>query len=114
LKKHGNSGVMPSKIRLSARAQQDVAELHGYFSGYSSRIADAIVVDLERVLRLDVASNPEVYGWFYLMGKPIRARLFRISCRTQFWIVYEYSAEMQHVLIHRLWNASRNPESYEV
>ncbi|MGL4636810.1 MAG: type II toxin-antitoxin system RelE/ParE family toxin [Beijerinckiaceae bacterium] len=105
---------MPNKIRLSARAQQDVAELHGYLAGYSSTTADAIVADLERVLRLDVASNPEVYGWFYLMGEPVRARLFRISRRTQFWIVYEYSAEVNRVLIHRLWNASRNPQNFEI
>ncbi|MFM9976058.1 MAG: type II toxin-antitoxin system RelE/ParE family toxin [Beijerinckiaceae bacterium] len=105
---------MRNKIRFSAYAQRDIADLHDYLSAHSTKTADAIIADLERILMTDIAINPVVYGWFYLLHEPFRARLFRVSRRTQFWIIYEYSEATRLVLVHRLWNASRNPSAFEL
>jgi plasmid stabilization system protein ParE len=104
---------MRNRVRLSRTAQNDLADLHEYLSGYSVAAANRVVANLGRVLEYDVAINPILYGWFYLLGCPLRARLFRISRRTQYWIVYEYREDLDLIFVHRIWNASRNPAAFE-
>lgn len=105
---------MAFDVFLTDEALADIADLHEYLATYDPHVANRIVGELERVIRQDIAENPKAYTWFYIVGAPLRARLFRISRRTQYWVIYDIDADRNRVNIVRIWNASRNPFTFEI
>jgi plasmid stabilization system protein ParE len=105
---------MAHDVLLTLPAQSDILALHAYLSDFNATTADRIVGELERTLRLDIAVHPEAYALFYVTGAPYRARLFRLSRRTQYWIIYEFRRAASRVDVLRVWNASRNPADFEL
>jgi plasmid stabilization system protein ParE len=114
MRKRFSGGAMQNSIVVAPSASHDIAEMFAYLSEYEPDYAKRILGDFRRVLRDDVAVNPTLYGKFHVTGLPYRARLFRLSRRTQFWIVYRYDSKTRLVRVVRLWNASRNPSAFEL
>ncbi len=105
---------MAYRVALAAAALADFAELQSYLAQLDRPLADRITGDLQRILTAEISARPLLHPWFYRTGAPYRARLFRISRRTQFWIVYEVHEGEELVAVLRLWNASRDPAAFEI
>jgi plasmid stabilization system protein ParE len=105
---------MAFELFVTAEALADLAELQEYLAGLDPVLAERVSFDLERIMRREIAGRPSLHSWFYLTGAPFRARLFRLSRRTQFWIIYEVKEDTELVMILRLWNASRDPAAFEL
>ena len=105
---------MAFDVFLTDEALADVGQIHDYLSAFDPKLADRILSELDRILRHDIAARPLIYAAFYLTGAPFRGRLFRISRRTQYWIVYEVDEVARLITILRIWNASRDPTAFEL
>jgi hypothetical protein len=66
------------------------------------------------VFQRELRYHPKLFSYFWITGPPYRARLFPVSRRTKFWIVYKVDDLEQSVNIIRFWNASANPADFEV
>jgi plasmid stabilization system protein ParE len=105
---------MPNKLVVAESASRDIAAFFDYLSGYNIQLAMGVVNDIGRVLRNDVTINPTLYRWSDLAGRPYRGRLYRVSHRTQYWIIYRHDPEASEVKVVRFWNASRDPSTFEL
>jgi hypothetical protein len=105
---------MALDVFLTNEALADIAQLQEYLAAIDPHMADRAIAELDRVMRADIAERPAAYTWFYLTGAPSRARLFRISRRTQYWVVYDIDMPRDRIVILRTWNASRDPAAFEL
>jgi hypothetical protein len=105
---------MPYRLRIDLAARRQMENFAAYLSAYSEDFAIEQFERLDRVLRNDLGDSPLTWGYFPLVGAPYRAYLFRVGRRTQFWIVYTVDEEQGVVNILRFWNASRDPDSFEI
>jgi mRNA-degrading endonuclease RelE of RelBE toxin-antitoxin system len=55
-----------------------------------------------------------MWGHFYITGAPYRGYLFRVGRRTDFWIIYTVDEITKTVSVLRFWNASKDPQAFEL
>ena len=93
------------------------AEIDG-FAAYAHTCSDAFAtaqfLQIDRVLAVMLKETPNMWGYFYLTGAPYRGNLFRAGRRTSYWFVYTVSEETKTVNVLRFWNASQDPDAFEI
>jgi mRNA-degrading endonuclease RelE of RelBE toxin-antitoxin system len=105
---------MTYEVVFSATAAREVEEWLEYLSRYDDRISEKYEMALSRVVEFELATIPNAYSWFWLTGHPYRGRLFTVSRRTAFWLVYTVDDTKRVVAVRRFWNASRDPSNFEL
>ncbi len=101
---------MSYRLRIDLIALRQMEKFAFYLSAYSEDFAIEQFERLDRILRIDLGDSPLTWGYFALTGAPYRAYLFRVGRRTQYWIVYTVGI----VNVLHFWNASRDPDDFEV
>jgi mRNA-degrading endonuclease RelE of RelBE toxin-antitoxin system len=104
---------MPFRLRIDAVAQRNLDEFASYLREYSEQFADEQLGRLDRIL-LNIAEAPLMWSYFALTGAPYRAYLFRVGRRTQYWVIYTVDEESRTVDVLDFWNASRDPETFDL
>jgi hypothetical protein len=102
------------EVVFSATARREAQEWLEYLSRYDERTSEKYESALSRIVEFELATIPNAYSWFWLTGRPYRGRLFTVSRRTAFWLVYTVDDEKRVVAVRRLWNASRDPSAFEL
>jgi hypothetical protein len=69
---------------------------------------------LSEILHNELRRHPKLFGNFWITGAPFRARLYSVSRRTKFWLIYRIEEERKIVRVLRFWNASADPQSFEI
>jgi hypothetical protein len=69
---------------------------------------------LSEILHSELRRHPKLFGEFWITGAPFRARLYSVSLRTKFWLIYRIDEERNVVRVLRFWNASADPQSFEI
>lgn len=101
-------------IRFDRVAIEDIQDFLAYLDDFSPDVSSSFADSLKQVIDRDLGGNPLRYSWFWQSGPPFRARLFRVSRRTAYWIIYEVDEPNHRVTILRFWNASRDPAAFEL
>jgi plasmid stabilization system protein ParE len=96
-------------LRFDPVALNDVREFLSYLAEYDPEISARYEIQLETIFEVDLSEHPLRFSWFWLSGPPYRGRLFQVSRRTKFWIIYTVDEMRSRVDVLRFWNASRDP-----
>lgn len=99
-------------VVVAPRARAEMAAFAAYAADYSDAFALEQFERLNRILSVELAEAPMMWGYFYVTGAPYRAYLFRAGRRTQFWIVYAVDETARIVKVLRFWNATRDPGAF--
>jgi hypothetical protein len=105
---------MTYEVVFSATARREAEVWLEHLSKYDGSISEKYESALSRVIEYELATIPNSYSWFWLTGRPYRGRLFTVSRRTAFWLVYTVDDEKRVVAVRRFWNASRDPATFEL
>lgn len=105
---------MAFRLRISPLAQRHIDEFAAYLRDYSEGFAIEQIDRLTRILSVNIGEAPHTWNYFAFTGAPYRAYLFRVGRRTQYWIVYIVDDGSRTVDVLHFWNASRDPEIFEV
>jgi plasmid stabilization system protein ParE len=104
---------MKYEISIAKSALRDLDSLFNWLAPLNPNAAErhkqGVVETIERELRY----HPKIFAHFWITGPPFRARLYHVSHRTKFWIVYHINGQRGVVTVVRLWNASRDPSKFE-
>jgi hypothetical protein len=105
---------MTYEVVFSATAKREAEEWLEHLSRYDERTSEKYESALSRIIEFELATIPNAYSWFWLTGRPYRGRLFTVSRRTAFWLVYTVDDEKHVVAVQRFWNASRDPTTFQL
>ena len=105
---------MRFRVRIDPLAQREIDDFAIYTGSYSEEFAVEQFARVDEILSRDLAESPLRSTYFVLTGAPYRAVLFRVGCRTQYWIIYTVDEDSRTVTILRFWKASRNPEALDL
>ena len=105
---------MTYRLRIAPVAQRHIDAFAEYLRDYSETFAVAEIDRLNRILSVHLAEAPLTWAYFPLTGAPYRAYLYRLGRRTQYWIVYTVDEDSRTVDILHFWNASRDPERFDL
>ena len=105
---------MAYTLRITPFAQRHIDEFARYLQDYSEPFAHEQIERLGRILSVNIGQAPHTWSYFPFTGAPYRAYLFRIGRRTQYWIVYGVDDSNQIVDVLHFWNASRDPQTFEI
>jgi plasmid stabilization system protein ParE len=100
---------VPYDIRFDPVALDEIRAFLAYLSNYDPDVSVRYETLLEQLIESDLSEFPLRYSWFWKSGPPYRGYLFRISRRTQFWVIYKIDEAHNRVDVLRFWNASRDP-----
>ncbi|MDB5641746.1 MAG: hypothetical protein JWN07_1063 [Hyphomicrobiales bacterium] len=98
---------MSYSLRLSLRAEQDIAALYAYLSEYSAERASHLARTCFVAIN-DVGRSPYRWPHFRLTGAPYRARLIRSGHMTV-WLIYLINESDRSIEILRLWESRQDP-----
>jgi hypothetical protein len=99
-------------VRRSSRFDEDALSLARYLSDYSDTLALAAINRLESLISNRIAEMPYSCPVFAAAGEPYRGCLYRIGRRAAFWIVFRVDDDRRTVILLRLWNSVREPDSF--
>jgi mRNA-degrading endonuclease RelE of RelBE toxin-antitoxin system len=105
---------MTYRVLTASIAHDEIDRFAIYAAEYSDDFAREQFARLNRVLSVDLAESPNVWGYFYITGAPYRGYLFRVGRRTQFWIIYTVDEDTKTVSVLRFWNASKDPNAFDI
>lgn len=105
---------MTYRVRIDPVAQRHMDDFAAYLSAYSEDFAIQQFERLDRILSVNLGESPLTWGYFAFTGAPYRAYLFRVGRRTQYWIICTVDEEARTVDILHVWNATRDPETFEL
>jgi mRNA-degrading endonuclease RelE of RelBE toxin-antitoxin system len=105
---------MTYEVVFSATARREAEEWLEHLSRYHDRISEKYESALSRIIEFELSTMPNAYSWFWLTGRPYRGRLFTVSRRTAFWLVYTVDDDKHVVAVRRFWNASRDPTTFQL
>ncbi len=105
---------MTYEVVFSATAKREADEWLEHLSQYDERTSQKYESALLRIVEFELAAMPNAYSWFWLTGRPYRGRLFTVSRRTAFWLVYTVDDVERIVAVRRFWNASSDPARFEL
>jgi plasmid stabilization system protein ParE len=100
---------VPYDVQFDPVALDEIAEFLAYLADFDPDVSARCEILLEQLIESDLAETPLLYSWFWKSGPPYRGRLFHVSRRTKFWIIYKVDKPDRRVDILRFWNASRDP-----
>lgn len=101
-------------MRIARIAMRQIEDFAAYLRGHTEEFALEQFERLDRILATTLAQSPLTWGHFALTGLPYRAYLFRVGRRTHYWIIYTVDEESRAVDVLNFWNASRNPEIFDL
>jgi hypothetical protein len=102
------------RLALSARAKRDIDEFLERLADYDPATASRFEMELQNAVNKHVLEWPVMWGYFYLLGRPYRGYLFRVSRRTSYWVVYCVDEAQELVKVARFWNCARDEGQFEV
>ena len=105
---------MTYKVVRDVTADGEIDDFARYAADYSETWAHEQFARLNRVFTVELAESPNTWNHFYITGAPYSAYLFRVGRRTGYWIVYSVDEDAKIVNVLGFWNASREPESFEI
>jgi mRNA-degrading endonuclease RelE of RelBE toxin-antitoxin system len=105
---------MTFRVRIDPVAQRHIDEFAVYLRNYSEDFAIEQIERLDRIISVHLLESPLTWPYFAFTGAPYRAYLFRVGRRTQYWIIYTVDEESRTVNILHFWNASRDPETFDL
>jgi hypothetical protein len=105
---------MSYRVVFSAIAEREADEWLEYLSQHDEMASAKYESALMRVVDFELATMPNAFSWFWLIGRPYRGRPFTVSRRTAFWLIYTVDDDNRIVAVQRFWNASRNPATFEL
>lgn len=105
---------MAFRLRIAPLAQRHIDAFAEYLRDYSEDFAFAEIDRLNHILSVHLAEAPTMWAYFPLTGAPYRAYLYRVGRKTQYWIVYRVDEEARIVDVLHFWNASRDPDSFDL
>jgi plasmid stabilization system protein ParE len=105
---------MPFRVDITDSAQRDIDDLARYCRGYASALWEEQEARLASVFDRWLSNSPYTWGFFFITGAPYRAYLFEVGARTKYWIVYTIEEQAEVVNVLRVWNASRDPDQFQV
>jgi mRNA-degrading endonuclease RelE of RelBE toxin-antitoxin system len=105
---------MTYRVLTASISQAEIDEFACYAADYSDDFAREQFTRLNHILSVDLAESPNMWGHFYITGAPYRGYLFRVGRRTDFWIIYTVDEKAKTVSVLRFWNASKDPQAFEL
>ena len=105
---------MTFRVRIDPVAQQHIDQFAVYLREYSEEFAIEQIERLDHIISINLGELPLIWAYFAFTGAPYRAYLFRVSRRTQYWIVYTVDEENRAVDVLHFWNAARDPETLDL
>jgi plasmid stabilization system protein ParE len=105
---------VPYDVQFDPVALDEVMEFLAYLAEFDPDISARYEALLEQVIDSDLSQAPLRHAWFWKSGPPYRGRLFRVSRRTAFWVIYKVDEACRRVDVLRFWNASRDPSKLQL
>jgi ParE toxin of type II toxin-antitoxin system, parDE len=105
---------VPYEIQLDPVALEEIRDFLGYLADFDPDVSARYETPLEQLIDSDLSESPHRFSWFWKSGPPYRGRLFHVSRRTKFWIIYTIDEERHRVDILHFWNASRDPSKLKL
>ena len=105
---------MSYRIIIGPRARRDLRDFADLLRDYSEDFAQEQLDRLLVTISTYLAETPLIWSHFFLTGAPYRGYLFRVGRRSHYWIIYTVDEEARIVEMLRFWNASRDPEAFEI
>jgi plasmid stabilization system protein ParE len=105
---------VPCDVQFDPVALDEIEDFLTYLSDFDPDVSARYETLLDQLIDLDLSTSPMRYSWFWKFGPPYRGRLFHVSRRTKFWIIYTVDEAHRRVDILRFWNASRDPSKLKL
>ncbi len=102
------------RLRIAPLAQRHIDAFAAYLRDYDEAFAIEQIDRLDRIFAVHLGESPLTWSYFALTGAPYRAYLFRVGRRTQYWIIYTVDEDARIVDVLHFWNASRDPEGFDL
>lgn len=112
-----NTGLVasvPYDVRFDRVALEEINDFLTYLSDYDADVSKWYENSIKQIIDRDLREHPDRYPWFWKSGPPFRARLFTVSRRTKYWIIYEVNEQNRFITVLRFWNASRDPSKLKL
>jgi hypothetical protein len=101
------------KLYIVKNAEIDIDGIYEYVSQYDLSIAKFHLDRLEDIL-MSLKQGLVDWNYFFLTGEPYKAKLFRISSRRTYWIIYRIHPRKKVIYILRVWGCFQNPKNFKI
>jgi plasmid stabilization system protein ParE len=105
---------VPYDVQFDPVALDEILNFLAYLADFDPDVSARYDIKLEQLIDNDLSESPLRYSWFWKSGPPYRGRLFHVSRRTKFWIIYTVDDAQRRVDVLRFWNASRDPSELKL
>jgi plasmid stabilization system protein ParE len=102
------------RVFVEAAALREIDAFIAWLAPLNPKAAAHHENALSKILQDEMRRHPNLFGHFWITGAPYRARLYSVSRRTKFWLVYRVEEDRDIVRVLRFWNASADPQAFEV
>jgi hypothetical protein len=105
---------VPYDVQFDLVALDEIWDFLAFLADFDPDVSTRYETLLEQLIDSDLSEAPLRHSWFWKSGPPYRDRLFHVSRRTKFWIIYKVDESQRRVDVLRFWNATRDPSKLKL